>query len=118
MSDTSLSGVATGAASTAMGAAAPTAADSADKKKLHDVAQQFEAIFVRQMLAEARKSNMGDTLFSNQGTDTFREMQEQTFAQLSTKSGGFGFARMIEQRLGAQLSKTAAADAATTGKKG
>jgi flagellar protein FlgJ len=45
---------------------------------LHEVAQQFEAIFVRQMLAEARKSNMGDTLFSNQGTDTFREMQEQT----------------------------------------
>lgn len=121
MSDTSLSGIASGAASTALGSTAPTAASPTDAKQVHEVAQQFEAIFLRQMLAEARKSNMGDTLFSNQGTDTFREMQEQTFAQMMTKRGGLGFARMIEKSLNAQLSRTNGADtgaATTTGKKG
>jgi peptidoglycan hydrolase FlgJ len=120
MSDTSLSGIATGAASTAMGGTTPTAANPADAKQLHEVAQQFEAIFVRQMLAEARKSNMGDTLFSNQGTDTFREMQEQTFAQIVTKRGGLGFAKMIEKSLSLQLARTngAGTGAPTTAKKG
>lgn len=120
MSDTSLSGIASGAASSAMGGATPAAAAADDAKQLHEVAQQFEAIFVRQMLAEARKSNMGDTLFSNQGTDTFREMQEQTFAQIVTRQGGLGFARMIEKSLSLQMARTNGADtgASTTAKKG
>ena len=54
MSDTSISGAAAGAATKAMGGTAPSAAAPADVKKLHEVAQQFEAIFVRQMLSEAR----------------------------------------------------------------
>lgn len=106
MSDTSISGAAAGAASSAMAGTAPGTAMPTDSKKLHQVAQQFEAIFVRQMLAEARKSNMGDTLFNNQGTDTFREMQEQTFATLITKQGGLGFAKMIEKQLTAQMART------------
>lgn len=120
MSDTSLSGIASGAASSAMGGSAPSAANPADTRQLHEVAQQFEAIFVRQMMAEARKSNMGDTLFSNQGTDTFREMQEQSFAQIVTKQGGLGFARMIEKSLSLQMARTSGAGtgASTTGKKG
>jgi flagellar protein FlgJ len=65
------------------------------------------------MLAEARKSNMGDTLFSNQGTDTFREMQEQAFAAATTKSGGLGFAKMIEKQLTTQMARTSGAPAAT-----
>ena len=120
MSDTSLSGIASGAASSAMGGTAPSAAGATDKTQLHQVAQQFEAIFVRQMMAEARKSHMGATLFSNQGTDTFREMQEQSFAQIVTKQGGLGFAKMIEKSLSLQLARTngTATDASTTGKKG
>ncbi|MDE1917755.1 MAG: rod-binding protein [Sphingomonadales bacterium] len=88
-----------------MAGTSPSAAMPTDAKKLHQVAQQFEAIFVRQMLAEARKSNMGDTLFNNQGTDTFREMQEQTFATLITKQGGLGFAKLIEKQLTAQMAR-------------
>jgi len=123
MNDTSISGAAAGAASSAMAGTAPGATPPTDAKKLHEVAQQFEAIFVRQMLAEARKSNMGDTLFSGQGTDTFREMQEQTIAAATTKSGGLGFAKMIEKQLTAQMARTnaaataAAATSAATAKK-
>jgi len=111
MSEPSISSAAAGAATAAIGPATPGAAAPADARKLHQVAQQFEAIFVRQMLAEARKSNMGDTLFSSQGTDTFREMQEQAFASATTKSGGLGFAKMIEKQLTAQMARTTAASA-------
>lgn len=95
---------ASSAASSALGGTTPSANGGiTDAKKLHEVAQQFEAIFVRQMLAESRKSNLGDQLFSGQGTDTFREMQEQTIASATTKSGGLGFAKMIEKKLASQL---------------
>lgn len=102
MSD--ISATAGAAASSALGGTAPSANGGiTDAKKLHEVAQQFEAIFVRQMLAESRKSNLGDQLLSGQGTDTFREMQEQTIATATTKSGGLGFAKMIEKKLASQL---------------
>ena len=68
------------------------------------VAQQFEAIFVRQMLAEARKthlSNDDDTL-GGQGMDTFRQMQDDRFADIAAERGSFGLAKMIEAQLARQ----------------
>jgi len=87
-------------------AASPAAATPKDPK-LAKVAQQFEAIFVRQMLAEARKthlSNADDTL-GGQGMDTFRQMQDERFADIASERGAFGLAKMIE----AQLARQAAA---------
>ena len=86
--------------------AGPAAAPARDPQ-LAKAAQQFEAIFVRQMLAEARKSrlsNEGDTL-GGQGMDTFRQMQDERFADIASERGAFGLAKMIE----AQLAKRAAA---------
>ena len=85
--------------------ASPFAATPKDPQ-LAKVAQQFEAIFVRQMLAEARKShlsNQDDTL-GGQGMDTFRQMQDDRFADIAAERGSFGLAKMIE----AQLTKQAA----------
>ncbi|WP_068090772.1 rod-binding protein [Novosphingobium rosa] len=116
MSDISAS--AATAASSALGGASPGVGGITDAKKLHEVSQQFEAIFVRQMLAESRKTNLGDELFGGQGTDTFREMQEQTIAASTTKAGGLGFAKLIEKKLASQLhigGTTATASSATTG---
>lgn len=121
MSDFSASAAsaASSAASSALGGTTPSANGGiTDAKKLHEVSQQFEAIFVRQMLAESRKSNLGDQLFSGQGTDTFREMQEQSIAAATTKSGGMGFAKMIEKKLASQLhigTGTTGATTTTTG---
>ena len=83
----------------------PVAATPSDPK-LTKVAQQFEAIFVRQMLAEARKShlsNESDTL-GGQGMDTFRQMQDDRFADIAAQlaRGSFGLAKMIEAQLAKQ----------------
>ncbi|MCB2049244.1 MAG: rod-binding protein [Novosphingobium sp.] len=53
------------------------------------------------MLAEARKSHFGGDLFSSQGTDTFRQMQDEHFADLAAETGAFGLANMIEKQLAA-----------------
>ncbi len=106
MSDMSASAAsaASSAASSALAGTSPAGVGGiTDAKKLHEVSQQFEAIFVRQMLAESRKTNLGDELFGGQGTDTFREMQEQTIASATTKAGGLGFAKLIEKKLASQL---------------
>lgn len=72
--------------------------------KLAEVAQQFEAIFVRQMLAAARKADFGgDDVLGGQGMDTFRQMQDERFADIAAERGSFGMAKMIEAQLTKQL---------------
>ena len=72
--------------------------------QLAEVAEQFEAIFVRQMLAAARKSDFGgEDLLGGQGMDTFRQMQDDRFADIAAQRGSFGLARMIEKQLGASV---------------
>jgi peptidoglycan hydrolase FlgJ len=89
--------------------AAPAKLPSA---QLAEVSQQFEAIFVRQMLAEARKTHFGDdSLLGGQGMDTFRQMQDDRFAQIAAERGSFGLGKMIE----AQLARQVAPPAPTTG---
>lgn len=70
-----------------------------DRQKLAAAAQQFEAIFVRQMLASARQASFGESLFGGQAMDTFRTMQDENFADLAAKSGSFGLASQIEAQL-------------------
>lgn len=73
---------------------------ASDREKLGEVAQQFEAIFLRQMLSAARKTDFGgDDLFGGEGEDTFREMQDAQFADIASKSGMIGFASSIEAQL-------------------
>ena len=85
------------------GAVAPNPATSAARAKLHATAQKFEAIFVRQMLASARSADMGDSLFKSQANDTFRQMQDDRFADIAAGKGSLGLAAMIEKQLAARL---------------
>lgn len=90
----------------------------ATKAKLSGAAKEFEAIFVRQMLAAARKANPGEDLFGSSATDTFREMQDSQLADLMTKTGTLGLAKQIEAHM-ARLVDPAGANpvAPTTDKK-
>ena len=98
----------------ATAAAPPASTPGLDKTKLAAAAKQFEAIFVRQMLTEARKSSFGDSLLGSEAQNTFREMQDSKFADLAAERGVFGLARVIEQQIGA----SGAAPASRSGQKG
>lgn len=86
-----------------------------DRASLAKAAQQFEAIFVRQMLAAARKSEFGGDLLGGQGLDTFRQMQDEHFADLAAQQGSFGLGKMIEGHLAAQLDAGASTSSAGAG---
>lgn len=98
--------------------ASATEAGAAAGGKLTGVAKQFEAIFIRQMLAAARKTSFGgeDSLMGGKGMDTFRQMQDERFADIASDTGAFGLGKMIETHLARLLGNdqaTKAADATT-----
>ena len=80
-----------------------SASHGTDRTQLKAAAKQFEAIFVRQILAAARKTDFGGNVLGGQGLDTFRTMQDEHFADLAADTGAFGMAKMIEAQLSAQL---------------
>jgi len=85
----------TNLATTKLGLAAKT-----DREKLSATAKQFEAIFVRQMLSAARKADFGgNDLTGGQALDTFREMQDNNFADIASQTGALGFAAKIEAQI-------------------
>ena len=107
------------AATNATQAASPALpAANASDPQLKKAAAQFEAIFVRQMLASARKTHFDDKLFSSQGMDTFQEQQDSHFADIAASRDAFGLTKMIEQRLSRQAGTTPATPAATPAKGG
>lgn len=75
-----------------------------ERERLKGAAQQFEAIFLRQMLAAARSTDFGgDELFGGEGEETFREMRDAQFAQLASESGTLGLAARLEAQLARHL---------------
>lgn len=78
--------------------AAPAA--GSEQARLHEVAEQFEAIFLRQVLSAARATDFGgEDLFGSQGEETFAEMRDARFAEVASESGALGFAASIEKQL-------------------
>ena len=76
-----------------------------DRAEAVKVARQFEAIFVRQMLSAARKADFGEDIFGGQAMDTFRQMQDERFADIASDTGAFGLAAMLEAQLARHLPK-------------
>lgn len=74
-----------------------------ERAKLSAAAKQFEAIFIRQMLSTARQTDFGGGLFDSEALGTFRQMQDERFADLAAQTGAFGIARQIEAQLASQL---------------
>lgn len=74
-------------------------AGQGEREQLTAASQAFEAIFVRHMLAAARKADFGGDLFGGQSLDAFRQMQDERFADIVAESGAFGIAKLIETQL-------------------
>jgi len=75
-------------------------AGDADRAKLREAAEGFEAIMIRKLLESARASAMADdTPLTGGGRDQFTAMRDEHFADIAAKSGSFGFARSIEAQL-------------------
>lgn len=66
---------------------------------LEEVASQFEAIFLQQMLKSMRDATMKSDLFDSSQMDTYQSMADQQMALQLAKSGGMGLARMMVEQM-------------------
>ena len=75
--------------------------------KLHDAAQQFEALMIGEMMKSVRESGSEGWLGSGGDSedDSAMGMAESQFARALTAGGGLGLSRMIEQSVTAQHSE-------------
>ena len=64
-------------------------------QELKDVAEQFEAIFVHQMLKQARQGKLAEGLFSSEAQDTFNNMIDMEYSQILSKKNNFGIAEAL-----------------------
>tara|TARA_E500000331_G_C16980549_1_gene593347 strand:- start:114 stop:416 length:303 start_codon:yes stop_codon:yes gene_type:complete len=67
---------------------------------LKDVAQEFESLFVYQMLKSARKAKLSESLFSNQGSETYESLLDQEYAKTLSKNHNFGIAEALLRQFG------------------
>ena len=54
-------------------------------KDLETVADQFESIFVFQMLKQARQSKLAEGIFSSEAQDTFNNMLDLEYSEILSK---------------------------------
>ena len=66
-----------------------------NNQDLKNVAEQFESIFVHQMLKQARQSKLADGIFNSEAQDTFNNMIDIEYSQILSKKNNFGIAEAL-----------------------
>lgn len=80
--------------------------NSAVDKDLYKVADQFEAIFIENLLKQARESKLSDGLFDNNQDDNFVEMFDKELANTSSKLVDIGIADTIIRQMSVKISES------------
>jgi flagellar protein FlgJ len=71
-----------------------------EARKVAEVSRQFEAVLLRQILAEARKNLFAPALSPRSvAGDIYQDMITNQLADGISRSGGFGLARSLEAQL-------------------
>ena len=84
----------------------PDAISKTDDEGLRKASNEFEAIFLQQMLKTMRKTSLeSDFIKKSEGEKIFRSMLDEQYAILSAKSGRLGLGEMIYQQLKSNLKK-------------
>ena len=84
----------------------PDAKGKTDDAKLREASNEFEAIFIQQMLKTMRKTSLESNFIKkSEGEKIFRSMLDEQYAILSAKSRRLGLGEMIYQQLKSNLKK-------------
>jgi Rod binding domain-containing protein len=74
------------------------------RDKLKKATQDFESIFIKQMLSQMRKAGGESGLFGkSQQAQFYQDMMDETVASHLSKAGGIGLAKILYQRVEATL---------------
>ena len=69
--------------------------EGSKNKELRDVAEQFESIFIHQMLKQARQSKLAEGIFNSEAQDTFNNMLDMEYSEILSKKNNFGIAEAL-----------------------
>ena len=84
----------------------PNTKGKTDEARLRKAANEFEAIFIQQILKTMRKTSLeSDFIKKSEGEKIFRSMLDEQYAIVSAKSGRLGLGEMIYQQLKSNLKK-------------
>lgn len=78
----------------------PRTKDISDDIKLREAANEFEAIFVQQMLETMRKTSLEANLIpKSEGEKVFQSMLDEHYSKVMAKTGSLGLGEMIYKQL-------------------
>lgn len=71
--------------------------NSSDKKleELKNVSNQFESIFINQVLKQARQGKIADGILASDAEETFNTMIDQEYSKILSEKSNFGIAEAI-----------------------
>ncbi len=70
-----------------------------EEAKLEEACQQFEEMFLNQMMSEMRKGAGSGGLGNSQQTKMFQGMMDQERAKMWAQEGGIGLSNMLFQQM-------------------
>ena len=76
-----------------------TAGKSEASKELEGAAGQFEAIFLKMFLDQARQSKLSDDILGSSASDNFQEMFDNELSQVGGSSLNLGLTDVIVRQL-------------------
>lgn len=74
-----------------------------DAEKIGEVARQFEAVLLRQILQQARKTDSSDSSGDPVASGIYADMINNQLADSISRSGNFGLAKSLQTQLTRQV---------------
>lgn len=96
-------------------AAAPPSGDAAsarEREKVAELAREFEAFFILQMVRQMRQSMLDDEHGQGLGAETMTDTMDVEFGRQLAATGGIGLARVLQEAIERQAGAGRAASAA------
>ena len=78
---------------------------SSDKKlkELKQISNQFESIFINQILKQSRKNRIENGLFDSEAISTFNSMIDEQYSEILSKKTNFGISEALFNQFKSQV---------------
>ena len=72
-------------------------------KELKEISNQFESIFINQILKQARKNKIENGLFDSEAISTFNSMIDEQYSDILSKKTNFGISDALFNQFKSQV---------------
>ena len=72
-------------------------------KELKEISNQFESIFINQILKQARKNKIENGLFDSEAISTFNTMIDERYSEILSKKTNFGISDALFNQFKSQV---------------